>query len=360
MNGELLRLIDGLHREKGIDQDVLFNSIETALLTALRKHYPNSKELKVIINRENGDITAQSEAGPIDPSFLGRISAQTAKQVIIQKIREAENMVIQTEMSHKQGDIITGTVQGTESGALIVNIGKAEGIIPRNEQIPGEVYRVGERIKALLLITRKEAGRVNIILSRSHPNFIRRLFEIEVPEISDKSIEIRELSREAGARTKIAVWSGNPKIDAVGACVGVRGNRIKNIMDEVGSEKLDIIRWDEAPEAFIKNAMKPAEVESVELIPENKRARVFVRPDQLSLAIGKKGQNIRLACRLTGWEIDVMSPAEKETGRQATNEATPPSTSERSPEVSPSPEEPAETKTTEIPPATEMTEPQTS
>lgn len=313
MNGELLRLVDSLHRDKGIDKEVLLKGIEDALVSAVRRHYPNSKSLKITIDRTNGQIVAHDENGPLEASFLGRISAHTAKQVILQKIKEAESDVIHAEMVKKQGELVTGSVNRMEHGTVIVNLGKAEGNLPKDEQVPGEIYRIGERIKALLLYARKDGALVNIILSRSHPNFIRRFFELEVPEIADKTVEIKAIAREAGFRTKIAVASSNSKVDAVGSCVGIRGARIKNIMEEVYGEKIDIIKWDETPEIFIKNAMKPAEVEAVEIIPDVRKARVFVSPDQLSLAIGKRGQNIRLVCRLTQWDIDVVTTEEEQT-----------------------------------------------
>lgn len=307
MNGDLLRLIDSIQRDKGIDKEILFQGIESALLSAARKHYNKSESLQITIDRSSGKIKAHDDDGSVEPSFLGRIAAQTAKQVIIQKIKEAESDVIYADMEGKKGDIITGSVQRFDYGNLIVNFNKLEGILPKSEQIPIETYRPGDRIKALVLNIKKDSARVNIILSRSHPKFIQRLFELEVPEIADKIIEIRGVVREPGFRTKISVSSSNPKVDAVGACVGVRGLRIKNILEEVYGEKIDIIKWDETPEIFIKNSMKPAEVEAVEIMPDSNDARVFVRPDQLSLAIGRKGQNIRLVCKLTNWNIDVVS-----------------------------------------------------
>ncbi|MBI4833871.1 MAG: transcription termination factor NusA [Planctomycetes bacterium] len=306
MNGELLRLVDSIHRDKGIDKEVLFQGIESALLSAARKYCRKSKELEVTIDRKKGNIVAKDENGPIDPAFLGRVAAQAAKQVIIQKIKEAESDIIFTEMADKQGNIITGTVQRIEHNNIIVTFGKVEGVLMKNDQIPGENYRAGDRVKALVLNIKKDGSKVYLVLTRSHPDFIRRLFELEVPEISDKTVEIKGIVREAGFRTKLAVSSSNPKVDAVGACVGVRGRRIKNILEEVYGEKIDIIKWEESPELMIKNAMKPAEVEAVEVVPQTRKASVFVRPDQLSLAIGKKGQNIRLVCKLARWDIDVV------------------------------------------------------
>jgi N utilization substance protein A len=313
MNGELLRLIDSIHRDKNIDKEMLFLGIESALVFAAQKHNPNVQGLKIEIDRKTGKIVASDEKGQLDPSILDRITAHAAKQAILQKIKEAESDVIHSVMDKRQGEILTGTVQGIEHGTIMVTMGKIEGLIPKNEQIPGELYRVGDNVKALLLYSRKEGSKVNIILSRSHPNFIRRLFELEVPEIGDKTVEIKGIAREAGVRTKIAVFSSNPKVDPVGSCVGIRGARIKNIMEEVYGEKIDIIRWDEATEVLIKNSMKPAEIEAIEIIPEEKKASVFVKRDQLSLAIGKKGQNIRLVCKLVMWDIDVVVVEKNQT-----------------------------------------------
>jgi len=308
MNGELLRLIDTIHRDKGIEPEALFEGIEMALLSAARKHFPKSEGLEIKIDRSTGRVTARDAQGEIDTAVLGRIAAQSAKQVIIQKIKEAESAVAYSELATKQGDILSGTVQSFEHGTIIVNLGKTEGILPRSEQVPGESYRTGERIKTLVTNVKKAASHVTIILSRAHPNFVKRLFEMEVPEIADKTVEIKAIIREAGFRTKIAVYSIHPDVDAVGACVGVKGARIKNIVAELGGEKIDIIKWDDNPQKLVENSMKPAKVRLVELFPEDKKARVMVAPDQLSLAIGKKGQNVRLACKLTGWEIDVVAP----------------------------------------------------
>jgi N utilization substance protein A len=309
MNGELLRLVDAIHRDKNIDREVLLEGIEQALASAARKVY-GSEQITVLIHRETGEISAQDGETPINPVTLGRIAAQTAKQVMIQKIREAERDVIFEEYQNRKGQLVTGTVQRFEGGSLIVNLGKTEGILPRSEQIPGEVYQPGDRIRVLVLDVRKVGPRVKIILSRTHPDLIRRLFELEVPEVSEKIIEIKGLSREAGQRTKIAVSSIDSRVDCVGACVGVRGSRIKNIVDELNGEKIDIVRWNNSAEVLIMAALKPAEISSIELDPENRRARVIVPEDQLSLAIGKKGQNVRLASKLSGWSIDIVSEAE--------------------------------------------------
>jgi N utilization substance protein A len=229
---------------------------------------------------------------------------------MIQKFREDERNSLLDEFSKRQGEIVTGTAHRYEGGALIVQIDRAEGIMRRSEQIPGEQFYPGDRVRCLILDVREEGNQVKIFLSRSHPDFIRRLFEAEVPEVAERVIEIKAMAREAGFRTKIAVSSIDSKVDAVGACVGVRGSRIRNIVDELGGEKIDIVRWNESSQILIANALKPAEVEEVSLCFELGRATIIVREDQLSLAIGKRGQNVRLAARLTGWDIDILTPAE--------------------------------------------------
>ncbi len=244
------------------------------------------------------------------PRSSGRISAQTAKQVIIQKIREAERDSLFDEFEDQRGDLVTGTVQRFEGGAVIVNLGKTDAILPRGEQIPGESYHPNERIRAIILDVRKVGQRVKIILSRTHPDFVRRLFELEIPEIADQIIAIRALAREAGYRSKVAVTSIDTKIDAVGACVGVRGTRIKNIVDELGGERIDIVRWNESLQVLIPNALQPAEIDEVMLCHLLGRAIVLVRDDQLSLAIGRRGQNVRLASKLVGWDIEIMTAEE--------------------------------------------------
>jgi transcription termination/antitermination protein NusA len=310
MSVDLVRIVDSIHRDKNIPKDILFEGIQSALATAARKHYPDAAEIEVIINRETGDIDAKKDGVKMDPALLGRISAQTAKQVIIQKIREAERDSLFEEFEEQRGDLVTGTVQRFEGGAVIVNLGKTDGIFPRSEQIPGESYHPNERIRAIILDVRKVGQRVKIILSRTHPDFVRRLFELEIPEIADQIIAIRALAREAGYRSKVAVTSIDTKIDAVGACVGVRGTRIKNIVDELGGERIDIVRWNESLQVLIPNALQPAEIDEVMLCHLLGRAIVLVRDDQLSLAIGRRGQNVRLASKLVGWDIEIMTAEE--------------------------------------------------
>lgn len=245
---------------------------------------------------------------------LGRIAAQTAKQVMIQKIREAERDSIYEEYLERRGQIVTGRVGRREGGTLIVELGRAEAILPKSEQIPGETHMPEDRVRAMVLDVRDQGNQVRIVLSRSHPDFIRRLFELEVPEVAEKVIEMCAIAHEAGYRTKVAVNSLDAKVDAVGACVGVRGSRIKSIVDELGGEKIDIVRWSDSSKILIANSLKPAEVYDISLCFELGRAIVVVTEDQLSLAIGKRGQNVRLAARLTQWDIDILTPAEFNAG----------------------------------------------
>lgn len=310
MSLDLPRIIDSIHRDKGIPKDTLLDAIQTALLNATRKHYPEAETLNVEIDPVSGKITATKDGEKIDPAELGRIAAQTAKQTIIQRIREAERDTLFTEFEAQRGELITGTVQRFEGGAILVNLGKTDALLPRGEQIPGESHHPGERIRAVVLEVRKQGQRVKIILSRTHPDFVRRLFELEIPEIADSTIAIRALAREAGYRSKVAVASIDTKVDAVGACVGVRGTRIKNIVDELGGERIDIVRWNESLQVLIPNALQPAEIDEVMLCHLMGRAIVLVREDQLSLAIGRRGQNVRLASKLVGWDIEIMTSEE--------------------------------------------------
>src|SRR6059058_5473266 len=307
MSVDLVRIVDSIHRDKNISKDILFEGIQSALATAAKKHYPEAAEIIVNIDQDSGQIEATKDGARMDPAELGRIAAQTAKQVIIQKIREAERDSLYDEFEDQRGDLITGTVQRFEGGAVTVNLGKTDALLPRSEQIPGETHHVGERVKAVVLDVRKAGQRVKIILSRTHPDFVRRLFELEIPEIADQIISIRALAREAGYRSKVAVSSIDSKVDAVGACVGVRGSRIKNIVDELGGERIDIVRWNESLQVMIPNALQPAAIEEVFLYPRLGRSIVLVKEDQLSLAIGRRGQNVRLASKLVGWDIEIMT-----------------------------------------------------
>jgi N utilization substance protein A len=310
MNGEVLRIVDSIHRDKNIDKEIVFQGIEMALLSAAKKHYPETDEVTITINRETGHVTAAHNGNVLTPEILGRIAAQTAKQIIIQKIREAERDALYDEYATRVGDIVHGAVQRLEGGMVTVNVGKTEGILPRSEQIPGESHHVGERVRAVIVDVRKTNQRVKIVLSRTHPDFVRRLFELEIPEIAEKVIDVKALAREAGYRTKVAVVSIDSKVDCVGACVGVRGTRIKNIVDELAGERIDIVRWNESLQVMIPNALQPAEVADVMLFPMLGRAIVLVKEDQLSLAIGRRGQNVRLASKLVGWDIEIMTSEE--------------------------------------------------
>ena len=310
MSVDLVRIVDSIHRDKNIPKDVLFEGIESALATAAKKHYPDAEEITVKIDQDSGKISTTTDGKAVVPPDFGRIAAQTAKQVIIQKIREAERDSLFDEFEDQRGDLITGTVQRFEGGAVTVNLGKTDALLPRSEQIPGESHHPGERVRAVILDVRKVGQRVKIILSRTHPDFVRRLFELEIPEIADQIISIRALAREAGYRSKVAVTSIDTKVDAVGACVGVRGTRIKNIVDELGGERIDIVRWNESLQVLIPNALQPAEIDEVMLCQLLGRAIVLVREDQLSLAIGRRGQNVRLASKLVGWDIEIMTSEE--------------------------------------------------
>jgi N utilization substance protein A len=316
MNQELLRIVENIARDKNIDKELIFLDLEEAMVSAARKHFgePDSN-IVVNIDRSTGQIVAFRDNVQIDIKQLGRIPAQTAKQVIIQKIRAGERDSIYAEFVQRKGEIISGTVVRYESGTVIVNLDRwTEGFMPKGEQIMGQTHRAGERIRCLILDVKESSNQVKIILSRTHPDFIRRLFELEVPEINEKIIEIRALAREAGYRTKVAVASLDDKVDPVGACVGVRGSRIKNIVDELGGEKIDIVRWNESSQVLVSNALMPAKVSEIALCFELGRATVVVDEDQLSLAIGKHGQNVRLAARLTGWDIDILTPDEYNQG----------------------------------------------
>src|SRR4051812_41440891 len=318
MNQDLVRIVDGIARDKNIERDQIYSDIEQAIASALRKQFntEDTSEFTVTLDRTTGDISAARQGAPMPLNVLGRIAAQTAKQVMIQLIRQDERGSIYEEFKDRVGTIVTGTIARFEGGSMIVTLGRSEAIMPRSEQIPGETHEPNERVQALILEVRDTPSSVKIILSRSHPEFIRRLFEREVPEVGDKTIELKALAREPGHRTKIAVSSIDSKVDAVGACVGVRGSRIKNIVEELGGEKIDIVRWNESSQILIANALEPAEVAEVSLCFELGRATVVVNDDQLSLAIGKRGQNVRLAARLTGWDIDILTPPEFQAGVQ--------------------------------------------
>ncbi len=316
MNQELLRIVENIARDKNIDKESIFADLEEAMVSAARKHFgePES-DIVVNIDRSTGQISAFRDEVQIDIKQLGRIPAQTAKQVMIQKIRADERDSIYTVFVQRKGEIISGTAVRYEGGTLIVNLDHwTEGFMPKAEQIMGQTHRPGERVRCMIVDVKETASQIKIILSRTHPDFIRRLFEQEVPEIAEKIIEIKMLAREAGYRTKVAVATYDDKVDPVGACVGVRGSRIKNIVDELGGEKIDIVRWNDSSQVLVANALMPARVSEIALCFELGRATVVVDEDQLSLAIGKHGQNVRLAARLSGWDIDILTPDEYNLG----------------------------------------------
>lgn len=308
-SAEILRYIESIAKEKEIDPDELIAGVEQAVQMALAKKY-GVDDLEVRLDRNSGEWLSNYE---IDLEAEGRILAQAVKQAFIGRVREAERDVLYDEFEQKIGEIVTGNVQRFEGDTTIVNLGRnMEGILPRAEKVRGEMYNIGDRIRCMVLEVKKVGNRVKVILTRGHRDLVRCLFELEVPEIDDGIISIRRIEREPGYRTKLAVHSTDQKVDCVGACVGVRGTRIKSIIDELNGERIDIIRWNEDPEQLITNALKPAEISHIELDEPRKSALVLVDEDQLSLAIGRKGQNVRLASRLTGWEIDIMTRTELE------------------------------------------------
>jgi N utilization substance protein A len=308
---EILRIVDAIHRDKNIDKEIVFQAIESALVTALTRQYGEGTEITIEIDRKDGRLSGFHNGVEIDTQELaGRIGAQTAKQVIIQKIREAERDSIHDEFEEQIGQMVSGVVTRSEGAAATVSLGGTEAILPRSEQIPGESFHTNERIRASIFEVRKVGSRVKIILSRIRPQLVQRLFEQEIPEIADGVIEIRAISREPGYRSKVAVISSDNRIDCVGACVGVRGNRIKNIVEELGGERIDIVRWSDDLQVLVPNALQPAEIDEVILCQMLGRGIVLVREDQLSLAIGRRGQNVRLASKLCGWDMEIMTREE--------------------------------------------------
>ncbi|HEX5646686.1 MAG TPA: transcription termination factor NusA [Nitrospira sp.] len=344
MNRELINVIDEIGRQKGIDKARVIGAIESALQTAAKKRFGQAENIQVEIDPKTGEISvvskkvivdqvsnpkaeislqearqydSEAEVGDeigslIEMNELGRIAAQTAKQVIFQKVREAEWEAVQKEYSTRQGDLVNGIILGMERRNYLVDLGKTEAVLPIQEQIPRETYRRGDRVKAMLLEVRRTPKDVQVILSRSHPQFVGKLFELEVPEIMEKIIEIKSVVREPGDRTKIAVVSREKAVDPVGACVGIKGSRVQAVVRELRGEKIDIITWTQDPRVFIAEALNPATIEKVGIDEEKKSALVVAADSQLSLAIGKNGQNVRLAARLTGWKIDIISATEYE------------------------------------------------
>ncbi|MHB8172993.1 MAG: transcription termination factor NusA [Nitrospirota bacterium] len=342
MNHELITVIDQICKEKGISKDVLMEAVESALVSAARKKFPDNENIKVRVNPKNGKISIHliyqvveevedpgnqmtlEEAKDLDPSAeiggevdilqdfegYGRIAAQTAKQVIVQRVKEAERDIIVNEYSGRIGDLVNGIVMRQEKGNYIIDIGKTEAVLPVREQAPRESYKQGDRVRAYLLDVRTTNKGPQIVLSRSNPELVSKLFEMEVPEIYEKIVEIKGAVREAGDRTKIAVQSKDSAVDPVGACVGMKGSRVQAVVRELRGEKIDIIPWTEDPIQFISKALSPATVEKVAVDEDEKSALVIVSDTQLSLAIGKKGQNVRLAAKLTGWKIDIYSESE--------------------------------------------------
>lgn len=337
MNSEFIAMLDYLEREKGIKREMLIEAISTALIAAAKKSFSISREVRIDINPKSGRIRAfakplivetvtnpQEEmsltrarqldnkavlGGEIEvevtPSDFGRIAAQTARQAITQRIRQIEKNMIYEEFKDRAGEIVNGTVRRFERLDVVIDLGKFEAVMPSKERVSTEEYNIGDRLRAYVLAVENASRGPEIILSRSHPNFVRRLFELEVSEIADRTVEIRAIAREAGVRTKIAVYSPNEKVDPRGACIGVRGARVKNIVRELNNEKIDIIRWHEDPKEFVKEALEPARVRSIELDLPAHTVRVAVDKEDLALAIGKRGQNARLTSRLTGWELDI-------------------------------------------------------
>ncbi|TVR13889.1 MAG: transcription termination factor NusA [Planctomycetota bacterium] len=314
---EFLRLIDSISRDRGLDKDLMLDEIEHALVQAAAKRFEASGDFTLTIDRETGEIRAFEDDKPVELESLGRIVANVAKQVITQRLRESERDLLYDEWLGRRHTIINGTVMRAERGMVIVSLGRTEAILPREEQIPGEIYRPGAVIRGFLITVSKKGQRVRLVLSRTHVGFVRELFYSEVPEIGDGLIEIKGIVREPGRRTKIAVHTSDPRIDPVGACVGMRGSRITKIADELGGEKIDIIPFSEDPAEYIINSLKPASILRVSYDEFRDRANVVVSRDQLPLAIGKAGQNVRLSARLTRYKIDVCSEEQAAERRAA-------------------------------------------
>ena len=347
MNKEFLDALTELEREKNISKEDIITAIEDAVELAYKKNYGNYPNVRVLVDREDGEVLVlmskevveeveddmmevsleearsydeRYEIGDVieyqvDPKDFGRIAAQTAKQVVVQRIREAERRNSYDEFVNKQGEIITAKIERINNGTMFLSVGNSEGILPLSEQVKTESFNVGDRIKVYVIDVKKATKGPQIFLSRSHPGLVRRLFELEVPEISDGTVEIKGIAREAGSRTKIAVYSNDENVDPVGACVGNRGTRVQNIVDELFGEKIDIIVWDEDPAVLISNVLRPAEVEGVYInyVSEKEKMATAVVPEQqLSLAIGREGQNVRLAARVSGWKIDIKSKSQLE------------------------------------------------
>ncbi len=344
MNAEFIEALNQLEKEKGISKDILLEAIEAALISAYRRNFHSAQNVRVDIDRESGKVRvfarktvvdevadprleisleAAREISPsyqlgdiveieVTPADFGRIAAQTAKQVVTQRIREAERSIIYQEYVDREEDIVTGVVQRMDNRFFYIDLGRVEALLPLSETMPGERFKQGDRVKTYITRVEKSTKGPQIFVSRTHPGLIKRLFELEVPEIYDGIVEIRSVAREAGQRSKIAVSSRDEQVDPVGACVGHRGMRVQTVVNELRGEKIDVIPWSDDPDEFVANALRPAKVTRVEVDEEQKVARVVVPDHQLSLAIGKEGQNARLAAKLTGWKIDIRSESEAE------------------------------------------------
>ncbi len=336
---EFIDALRQIKKEKGIDEEIIFEAIETSLVSACKKHFGTSQNIKVEMNRETGDVEVFAQKDVVEevedgllqisledaqkinkklrlgdvynevvtPKDFGRISAQTAKQVVVQKFREAEREILFNQYITKERDIVTGIVQRKEKKNVIIQLGKIDAVLAPNEQIPGEEYSFAERIKVYVVEVKQTTKGPQIYVSRTHPELVKRLFEQEVPEVHDGLVEIKSIAREAGSRTKIAVYSKDPNVDAVGACVGQNGYRVNVIVSELQGEKIDIINWSEDPKEFIAAALSPSKVVAVKISEETQSAKIVVPDHQLSLAIGKEGQNARLSAKLTGWRIDIKN-----------------------------------------------------
>ncbi|ELK40190.1 transcription termination/antitermination protein NusA [Brevibacillus agri] len=342
MNGDFIEALEAIEREKGITKDVLIEAIEAALISGYKRNFNSAQNVRVDVNRHSGMVRvyarknvveevldprleiSQEAAQEIDPNFrlddiveievtprdFGRIAAQTAKQVVTQRIREAERGLIYSEFIEREDDIVTGVVQRMDARNYYIDLGKAEAVMPITEKMPSEEFKSQDRVKAYIIKVEKTTKGPQIVVSRTHPGLLKRLFELEVPEIYDGVVEIKSVAREAGDRSKIAVHSINPDVDPVGACVGPKGMRVQTIVTELKGEKIDIVRWSEDPAEYVANALSPAKVLHVEVNLAEKVTRVIVPDYQLSLAIGKRGQNARLAAKLTGWKIDIKSESQ--------------------------------------------------
>lgn len=352
MNADFILAIGELGREKGIEPELLFQAVEEALVTAYKKNFGSNQNVRVDMNKETGELHVYAqrriveevggegneisleEAREIDPRYeiddivetevtprnFGRIAAQNAKQVVVQRIREAERGMVFEKFSSRENDIVTGIIQRMENKNVYIDLGKAEAILTPNEQIPGEIYQYHDRMKTYIVEVKKTSKGPQIMVSRTHPGLLKRLFELEVPEIHDGLVEIKSVAREPGMRSKISVYTKDENIDPVGACVGHKGMRVQTIVNELRGEKIDIVKYSSEPDQYVANALSPAKVVSTEVMEAEKICRVIVPDYQLSLAIGKEGQNARLAAKLTGWKIDIKSEsqaaAEAEQGTQ--------------------------------------------